>query len=383
MANELVQQNGNTKVTEGFQGTTREQSAEMATVAVAAAARAEIESAYIMALKNPRNEEDSRIRILDRCKSLTFAEKAIYKKPVGGGFVEGPSIRFAEEMLRLWRNVKTQQTTIFEDEYKRIVKIVVIDLECNSSYSQEILIEKQVERKDPKGRLVINKRTNTSGQTVYIVAATEDELMNKTQAMASKIIRNNGLRLIPEDIKEDAEDMCRETIKKQIDADPASAKRKITDAFAKLGVYPKDLELYVKCKIENISPAQIIDLKNLYTAINEGQTTWAAVVEEINKDKENGAKDASASGIVGFKKASEKTIVEPPKEPEKPAQSMDALKRETLLAGMKAAKEKMGDEAYFKVLGGEGYENAEQIADMGLLERIYKKMQQAYREKAK
>ena len=317
MANEIVQQNGNTKVTESFQGITREQSAEMATVAVAAAARAEIESAYVMALKNPRNEEESRIRILDRCKNLTFADKAIYKKPVGGKLIPGLSIRFAEEAMRLWRNVKIQQTTVYEDTVQRIVKIVAIDLECNSSYSQEIVIEKTVERKETAGRSIVGKRTNTSGQTIYIVNATEDELMNKTQALASKVIRNNGLRLIPDDIKEEAETLCNDIIRKQIDADPASAKRKITDAFATIGIYPKDLEAYLKMKVESISPAQILDLKNLYTAIKEGQTTWVAVIDEINKDKEkvstatSGYVRLNVRHIVGFKKTADKSIVDP------------------------------------------------------------------------
>jgi len=139
------------KINEGFGKITKEKSAELAATAAASASRAEIESSYVMALKKPRNEDMARTKILDRCKNLRFALKAMYSKPVGSvkkagkwvkNFIEGPSIRFAEEMLRLWGNVKTQQSVLYDDPYKRIIKIIVIDLESNSSYSKDVTIEK-------------------------------------------------------------------------------------------------------------------------------------------------------------------------------------------------------------------------------------------------
>ena len=99
------------------------QQAELAAVAVAAAAKAEIESSYVLAIKNPRNEDDSRTRILNVCRNLKFAEGAKYSKPQGSkkndrtgqwekNYVVGPSIRFAEEAIRLWKNIKVIHTTL-------------------------------------------------------------------------------------------------------------------------------------------------------------------------------------------------------------------------------------------------------------------------------
>lgn len=116
-------------------------------------------------------------------------------------------------------------------------------------------------------------------------------------------------------------------------------------------------------------------------------------------------KTMSASGIVGFKKTTEKTIVEPPKaksaepveaqaeaeivpdtpkdpakEPKK-APSMDEIKRGTLLSAFKTAEEKLGNELYYKILGSEGYENAEQIMDLKVMERIHRALQMAFKDK--
>ena len=273
--------NGNEvqKRTEGFGIVTDDRSAELSAIAVAAAAKAEVEASYVMALKKPRNDEDARIGILNVCKNPIFAEKAIYKKPVGGQTIEGPSIRFAEEMLRHWGNVKTLQSCIFEDELKRIVKITVIDLESNLSYSKEVTVEKKVERKDAKGREVIGERTNSYGQKVFIVRATEDEMQNKEAALASKLIRNNGLRLIPEYIIQEAMETAAAAMKARVNKDPEAEKRKVLDAFAQLGIRPSEIEKYLKHKIDQVTPAEILDLRQVYSALKDGQARWSDYVQ--------------------------------------------------------------------------------------------------------
>lgn len=284
------------KTEQGFGAMTQHQQAELAGVAVAASARAEVESAYILALRNPRNEDDSRARILQVCKNLKFAEVAKYRKPVGKikkgndwvqNYIEGPSIRFAEEAMRLWRNVKTLQNTIYDDPYKRIVKITVIDLESNLSYSKEFVIEKTVERKSAVGREVIGERINSYGEKISIVVATEDEILNKEAALASKTIRNNGLRLIPDHIMNEAMEIIEATIKSGVDQDPQKAKRNVIDNFAKLNILPKQLEEFLGHPLDIINPSEIVDLKKIYTTIAEGNATWPEIMEGRPQEAKN------------------------------------------------------------------------------------------------
>jgi len=271
---------------ESFSSTSLERTSELAAIAVAAAAKAEVESAYVMALKRPRNEDDARIKIKNICGDPDFAEKAKYQKPVSGKIMEGPSIRFAEEMIRHWGNVKTMQNTIYEDENKRIVKLTVIDLESNISYSKEIGLEKTVERRDSKGRDVLGERTNTGGQKVYIVRATEDEMMNKEAAAVSKVIRNNGLRLIPQHIIEAAMDAVDETLKKKVNSNPEAEKQKVMDAFSKLGIMPSEIEKYLGHSVKTISPAEVVSLRGVYTTIKEGSAKWADYLQVEEKKAE-------------------------------------------------------------------------------------------------
>ena len=276
-------------VAEKFQGSERAQQAEHAAIAVSASARAEIESAFVMALKMPRNRDQARIEILDSCKNVIFAEKVKYKKPVGKkkvgnqwvqNYVEGPSIRFAEEMVRTWGNVKVQCVTIYEDISKRITLVNVVDLQKNISYSKQITIIKAVERRSAAGREVIGERLNTYNEKIFIVKATDDEVNIKEAALISKEIRNASLRLIPQDIIDEAMKVTVDTIKKGVSSDIKSSRKAILDSFATIGVKPKDLEEYLGHAIDTVSPEEIVDLRAVYKTISDRQATWKDYVDK-------------------------------------------------------------------------------------------------------
>lgn len=304
------------KVQEGFGTVSQERSAELAAIATAAAAKAEVEASYVMALKKPRMEEDSRQRILALCKDPGFAQTAIYSKPVSGKEIKGPSIRFAEQAIRLWQNVKSIQTVVYDDPQKKIIRQTMIDLESNVSFSEDITIEKTVERTKPDAtRRVLSQRRNTMGNTVYLVEATDDEVQNKKNAHASKVIRNNGLRLIPEYIIAEAMDICHEAVTSKIAKDPEAEKRRCFDAFNDIGVMPSELEKYLGHPLSSISPKELAGLRAIYTAIDQGAATWAEYLKPP-------VKDADSTGMITMrqKQGTVTTVQEiPPQEAQEDA----------------------------------------------------------------
>lgn len=264
-----------TKASEGFGVQTLERSAELSAIAVAAAAKAEVESAYVMALKAPRNEDDARVRILAACRNPIFAKKAKYRKPVGGNnIIVGPSIRFAEEMVRCWKNILVQQTMIYDDDQKRVVKVVVRDLEANVAYSKEISLEKTVERRSNKDREVVGQRTNSYNQIVYVVKATEDELAIKEAAAVSKIIRNNALRHVPQHLIDEAMLEVEKTITSKVAEDPDRERKDVLDGLAKKGVMPTDVERFIGKPNQQMTPQELVNLREILTAIEDGSATW-------------------------------------------------------------------------------------------------------------
>lgn len=246
-----------------------------AAVAAAEGAKARIQSAYIMAMQRPRSYDQARVRILKACRRPDFAEKVEYSKPVGGKSIVGPSIRFAELALREWGNVFYENQVVYDDENVRRVRVVIIDLETNTTYGKEIQMAKTVERRNATDRDVLAERVNSEGKTVYTVRATEDELLTREAALISKALRNEGLRLIPQEIVEESIREARSTVKNADAMDPDAAKNKMIDLFYSLNVGPADLEKYLKHPIGQTSTAELGDLRKIYTAIREGEAKWS------------------------------------------------------------------------------------------------------------
>lgn len=253
-------------------------SSEIAASAAAAQQRALVESAYAIAQYRPRSTERVRQALLDICSRYEFAEGAIYKRAVGGGkMAEGPSIRFAEAALQAWGNVRISSTITFENDEIRNMNVCVLDLETNSSYAEDVTLTKTVERKFVKdGQLIIATRMNSSNEKIYIVEASESDMVTKTNAMKSKAIRNNGLRLIPQDIIAEAVDKIREVLHRgdqEISAE--DLKRKIIDAFKEQGVMVEDLEKMLGHSMKGVSKLELEYLRQIYATIRDGEAVWS------------------------------------------------------------------------------------------------------------
>lgn len=276
-----------TSTKDEFGGVTSTALAETASSSLAAQVTATVQARYIMALKNPRDWDDVRVGLLAACKRPKFAETARYLKPVGKG-VQGWSVRFAEECVRTIGNVAPETITIYDDREKRIVRQSVTDLERNVTYSLDVTIDKTVERSRLRdGQTPIATRTNSSGYKVFIVEATEDDLLNKQNALVSKALRSNALRLMPSDILEECLEQVYATQEQEDAKDPGAARKRLVDAFVAIGVKPSDLKTYLGHDIASSSPAELVELRAVYAAIRDGESNWADALAAKTKSKQD------------------------------------------------------------------------------------------------
>lgn len=281
---------------------------ETAASAVAARAKADVEARAIVALQRPRNVETFRLALLQACKRSRFAAGAWYSKPVGGKPIEGLSIRFAEECARHYANLSIEGQVVYDDAERRIIKVTATDLENNNAYSLDVTVQKTVERRSPKqGDDVIRSRANSTGQTVYLIRADDDALLNKQAALISKARRQLILQHIPSDITEEAAEVILETRKSDVDADPLAARRRMVDAFFGMGVGPEQIEEFLGHPLDTVTKAEIHFLGSIYTGIKEGESTWAEVMElKRGKPGEAKADPAAAKAATGTSKLAEK-----------------------------------------------------------------------------
>jgi hypothetical protein len=278
-------------------GTTTEmiRSAETGATAAAERARAMVEAKYALAMRRPRNVDNFRTLIAKECRRPSFAEVARYSKPVGGDSVEGFSVRFAEACHRLFGNLDVQSAITVDDPYKRVIRLEVTDLETIASVSAEIVVEKTVERSKANGRKVIAQRKNSRGYTVFVVEATEDELIGKTESLRSRIFRNLVMKMIPGDILDECRRIVEKTMNDADAADPDAARKRICDSFAEVGVMPTQLSDFLGHGLDTMTPLELRNLRLIFASIRSGEATWTEYVEAKETDKN--AKDGKPSAL--------------------------------------------------------------------------------------
>jgi hypothetical protein len=264
-------------------------------------ATARIQSAYIVASKNPRNVDVIRQEVLRECSRPSFctpddskngSSLAIYRVPRGSvktkdengrdvwvnNNIEGPTIRFAEMLLRSWRYLSIEVNPMGEDDKQRLLQVICTDYQSCNFTSEIVSVPKTVERKKLKaGDECLAQRTNTYGDPVYLVKATDDELAMRTNALISKARRNLILQAVPGWLIEEGVEKVRETSRKKDAEDPDGARRKLFDAYATVGVSVAQIVEYLGHN-NALSPAELEDLRGYYSGIREGATSWATIV---------------------------------------------------------------------------------------------------------
>ncbi len=273
-------------------------------------AQAQIQSAYIWAERHPRDWDVIEQQILKECRRPQFvaidpdpkkygSSNAMYGVPRGGEYqngkwvpniVTGLTIRFAEMALPFMKNIAVDLWPLGEDENQRIFRAVRIDYESNNLESEIIIVPKTVERRSTKEKdFVISSRTNSKGDPVYLIRATDDEIDTTKRALYSKAKRNLILSVLPGWLRKEAEAEIRQT-QRQVDAqDPDAARKRLYTGFAKVGVTVEQLKEYIGHS-NDLNPAEMEELRILYAGIAEGSTTWKEIVrakeEASGDDKE-------------------------------------------------------------------------------------------------
>jgi len=305
--------------TEKLEGLEVRRSGEMAVTAAAETAKAMVQARFLVALNRPRNIDNVRVELKQACERTRFAEMARFRKPQFGAkacflgirlgcplikqsrdygpqchHVCGPSIRFSDESIKLLGNVDIRQEVVYEDEDQRLVQVSATDLETNLTKSQTVCVKKTLERKKVrKGQEIIGQRENTRGDTVYIIRASDDELITKEANYVAKARRNLELQLLPQDIIEECMDTVVLTLKEETEKDPSAARKRVCDSFAGLGVKPSDLADYLGHSLESCSPAELQTLREMFASIRDGNSTWKDYME-VQGDENAGPERASA-----------------------------------------------------------------------------------------
>lgn len=278
---------------------------ETAATALAEHVKATVQAKFIMALQRPRRPEEAWAKLVKECERFGFAEAGMYRLKKGkrqneqgawvDNWIEGLSIGFARSAMQAWGNIEVAEMVTYEDEDKVIVSVAVLDLESNTGQTRAVVISRSIERSSGDGRDVLGTRQNSYGKTVYIVRPTDDEMEVKKAAMVSKVRRTLILDLLPSDLKDDCMWTIRTTLEKGDKRDPEGDKKKMLIAYARIGISVQDIEQYIGHDIGQIAQGEVTELRTIYRAVHDGDTTWAAALEERLAERAPASKDSTDS----------------------------------------------------------------------------------------
>ena len=229
------------------------------TIAIEASrAIAEAQGKLVIAKRFPRDEVQSYAKAMEACQRPTMAAKAFYSFPRGGQTVEGPTIRFAEELARCWGNIDYGIKELSQDDGKSEMQAYAWDLETNAQSVQNFTNP----HKREQGRKMV---TLTSQRDIY----------ENNANMATRRLRSRILAILPAWFVEDAIAECKKTLAGQNDTPPIDRVKKMVVQFAKLGVTQEMIEKRLKRKVDTMTSDDFVEYVGIYNAVKGGESKIA------------------------------------------------------------------------------------------------------------
>ena len=239
------------------------------TIAIEASrAIAEAQGKLVIAKRFPRDEVQSYAKAMEACQRPTMAAKAFYSFPRGGQTVEGPTIRFAEELARCWGNIDYGIKELSQDDGKSEMQAYAWDLETNAQSVQNFTNPHQREQ----GKKMV---TLTSQRDIY----------ENNANMATRRLRSRILAILPAWFVEDAIAECKKTLAGQNDTPLIDRVKKMVVQFAKLGVTQEMIEKRLKRKIDTMTSDDFVEYVGIYNAVKGGESKiadWFDAQKEAN-----------------------------------------------------------------------------------------------------
>ena len=229
------------------------------TVAIEASrAIAEAQGKLVIAKRFPRNEVDAYAKAMEACQRPTMAAKAFYSFPRGGQTVEGPTIRFAEELARCWGNIDYGIKELSQDDGKSEMQAYAWDLETNAQSVQNFT----------------NPHQREQGKKMVKLTSQRDIYENNAN-MATRRLRSRILAILPSWFVEDAIEECKKTLAGRNDTPLIDRVKKMVVAFAKIGVTQEQIERRLKKKIDTMNADDFVEYTGIFNAIKQGESKIA------------------------------------------------------------------------------------------------------------
>lgn len=260
-------------------------------------AAAEVLAAVRVAQECPRDLQAARQMMQDSCRQLSLAERAFYRFPRGGQTVTGPTVHLARELARCFGNVQYG----------------IAELRRDDEYGQSEMLA-----------FAWDVQTNTRNSNTFIVPHLRDKRGGPERLVDVRDIyennANNGARrvrqaiyaILPPYFTEEAQQLCRQTLK---DGGGRPLAHRIGDAvaeFKKLGVSLERIERKVGSSKDRWDEMDVAHLGVVFKSIQAREVTVddEFPAETLDPSQIAGAPPAAPSSAPGADADAQRELAE-------------------------------------------------------------------------
>lgn len=263
--------------------------------AVSTRETAQIQAQMVIAQKCRRNELAAIERIMNDCRRPGLAEKAVYTYARGGTDISGPSIHLAKAIAKRWGNMMSGIVELEQRRGESVCEAYALDLETNYKESKIFTV--------PHVRYTKRGTTRLEDpRDIYELVANN----------GSRRERACILSVIPGDVVEDAVEECIKTMKTHADTSPENVKKMLDMFHEKYGVTKTQIEKRIQRRIDAITPAQMVNLRNIYNSLKDGMSSPEEWFEpEVSETTAAAPKTGAEKAAAALNAATAKTAAAP------------------------------------------------------------------------
>lgn len=254
--------------------------------------------AQLVAAKNfPRDERRAVDRMLNAFQRESLASVSMYQYSRGGTDICDLSIRAAEAMAQAWGNLDYGFRELEQKHGESVAEAYCWDLETNTRRSITFTVPHV--RDTRRGRVRLE-----DARDIYELIANQ----------AARRTRACVLAQIPRDIQDVVKEQIFNTLNATANITPETLK-KMMERFAEFGVSKEMIEKRIQRRLDAITPAQYIQLRNIYNSLRDGMgqvSDWfEAAPPATEADASAGGNDKTAAAL-GAKPAGPEPKTAPP-----------------------------------------------------------------------
>lgn len=218
----------------------------------------QMQAAYVIAKKFPRNVDKAIEDIEKACARKELALVSLYDYGRGGSDIRGESIRLAEVVSQCWGNFSAGTIELSRKTGESQILTEAIDYEKNIREFKIFTVKHVREYNDKDGKLCA--RMLLSNRDIY------EEIANQ----ASRRRRACIIASIPRYIWDMAKAKCEETILASLGKKGKTRTSRMLEEFAELKITPEMIEKRMNKKVADLTDKDFVQLTAIFQSIKDG-----------------------------------------------------------------------------------------------------------------